>query len=177
MRFASKKFSSYKGCKKTGTELAKFLQSKCPIYCRSAAMNLADFKPSNSATPTPIEPARWMRSALLSLALSEKGPAENNHTLLRKQFVFSNCVLQAFEAILSANKITLEEARLVDELIQTYLCDDLLSALGEDCISVIHRLLMPFSDTVETPKAKSRPSARMAVFTEFSITDAPANFV
>jgi hypothetical protein len=177
MRFAFKKFNPLKGCKKTGTELAKFLQSKCPIYRRSAAMNLADFKPSNSATPTPIEPASWMRSALLSLALSEKGPAKNNHSLLRKQFVFSNCVLQAFEAILSANKITKEEARLVDELIQTYLCDDLLSALGEDCISVIHRLLMPFSDAAETPKAKSKPSARMAVFSKFSITDAPANFV
>ena len=140
-------------------------------------MNLADFKPSNSATPTPIEPASWMRSALLSLALSEKGPAKNKHALLRKQFVFSNCVLQAFEAILSANKITIEEASLVDELIQTYLCDDLLSALGEDCVSVIHRLLMPFSDAVETPKTKSKRRARMAVFTGYSIIDAPVNFV
>ena len=118
-----------------------------------------------------------MKAKFQNLKVNKIAHAENNHTLLRKQFVFSNCVLQAFEAILSANKITLEEAGLVDELIQTYLCDDLLSALGEDCISVIHRLLMPFSDTVETPKAKSRPSARMAVFTEFSITDAPANFV
>ncbi|MDB0011895.1 hypothetical protein N9E31_00225 [Paracoccaceae bacterium] len=140
-------------------------------------MNLADFQSSNSATPTPIEPASWMRSALLSLALSEKGPTRNNHALLRKQFVFSNCVIQAFEAILSANKITTEEARLVDELIQTYLCDDLLLALGEDYISVIHRLLMPFSEALEAPKAKSKPSARMAVFTEFSVTDAPVNFV
>ena len=140
-------------------------------------MNLADFQPSNSATPTPIEPASWMRSALLSLALSEKGPTKNNHALLRKQFVFSNCVIQAFEAILRANKITTEEARLVDELIQTYLCDDLLSALGEDYIAIIHRLLMPFSDAVEAPKVKSKPSARMAVFTEFSVTDAPVNFV
>ena len=39
-------------------------------------MNLADFEPPNSATPTPIEPARWMRRALLSLALSEKSPAK-----------------------------------------------------------------------------------------------------
>jgi len=38
-------------------------------------------------------------------------------------------------------------------------------------------LLMPFSDAAETPKAKSKPSARMAVFSKFSITDAPANFV
>ena len=177
MRFACKKFSLLKGCKKTGIELAKFLQTKSPIYRRSAAMNLADFQPSNSATPTPIEPASWMRSALLSLALSEKGPSKNNHALLRKQFVFSNCVIQAFEVILSANKITTEEARLVDELIQTYLCDDLLLALGEDYISVIHRLLMPFSEAVEAPQAKSKPSARMAVFTEFSVTDAPVNFV
>ena len=74
-------------------------------------------------------------------------------------FVFSNCVIQAFEAILSANKITTEEARLVDELIQTYLCDDLLLALGEDYISVIHRLLMPFSEAVEAPQAKSKGSS------------------
>ncbi|MDA8634972.1 hypothetical protein N9L70_01115 [Rhodobacteraceae bacterium] len=140
-------------------------------------MSHAVFQPSNSATPTPIEPASWMRSALLSLALSEKGPTKNNYELLRKQFVFSNCVIQAFEAILRANKITTEEAKLVDELIQTYLCDDLLSALGEDYISTIHRLLMPFSDAVEAPKVKSKLSARMAVFTEFSVTDAPVNFV
>ena len=52
-------------------------------------MNLADFQPSNSATPTPIEPASWMRSALLSLALSEKA-----HPKITMRFCASNLFFQ-----------------------------------------------------------------------------------
>ena len=48
-------------------------------------MNLADFQPSNSVTPSPIEPASWMRSALLSLALSETGPTKNHHALFLRR--------------------------------------------------------------------------------------------
>ena len=136
-------------------------------------MALAEFKTPKTNTVSAVEPAVWMRTALDSLEQFDKGTESGIHAILRKQFVFSNCVIQAFEAILKANKITTEEARLANELVQNYLCDDLLTALGEEYISVIHRLLMPFSEAEDTNRTKPKT----CVSNHLSVLNAPADFV
>ena len=92
-----------------------------------------------------MDSTNWMNEGLSTLDRKEKSFHGRTGAFELRVFVFKNFFIQAFEAILIRGEVTLEEARLVDTIVQNYLSDGLLVALHPSEAKTIQKLLLPFA--------------------------------
>jgi phenolic acid decarboxylase len=93
-----------------------------------------------------VRPKEWLEEALITLEKIKAGAKSSKEAVTFYKFVFSNYVVEAFEAILAAKQITVEQAELVNKIMTEYLTDELLAALSDYDQEVIQNLLAPFSE-------------------------------
>jgi hypothetical protein len=94
-----------------------------------------------------MDSTNWMSEGLSTLDRKEKSFHGRTGTFELRVFVFKNFFIQAFEAILIRGEVTLEEARLIDTIVQNYLSDGLLVALHPSEAKTIQKLLLPFAQS------------------------------
>ena len=94
-----------------------------------------------------MDSSSWMNEGLTTLDRKEKSFHGRTGAFELRVFIFKNFFIQAFEAILLRDEVTLEEAQLIDTIIQNYLSDGLLAALHPNESRTIYKLLLPFAQS------------------------------
>ena len=96
-----------------------------------------------------IPSTEWMNEGLITLEKIKTGAKSPEQALELGLWVFRNFILKSFEAITAAGKITKNEAKLINHVIQEHLSQDLLNALTPSEVDTMQALLIPFLEQAE----------------------------
>ena len=96
-----------------------------------------------------IPSTEWMNEGLITLEKIKTGAKSPEEALELGLWVFRNFILKSFEAITAAGKITKNEAKLINHVIQEHLSQDLLNALTPSEVDTMQALLIPFLEQAE----------------------------
>jgi len=96
-----------------------------------------------------IPSTEWMEEGLITLEKIKTGAKSPEQALELGLWVFRNFILKSFEAITAAGKITKNEAKLINHVIQEHLSQDLLNALTPSEVDTMQALLIPFLEQAE----------------------------
>ena len=96
-----------------------------------------------------IPSTEWMNEGLITLEKIKTGAKSPEQALELGLWVFRNFILKSFEAITGAGKITKNEAKLINHVIQEHLSQDLLNALTPSEVDTMQALLIPFLEQAE----------------------------